>query len=184
MDDGAVNDLDFNTRGQGRWSEDGTEFAFIEEDARALGTARLKLATFTSRAPVTPTTVVTSPEPTWAAPLSEVVSPSETVTGTLLGPSSGRAEVDFDLQLGALSAAVDIQIEYVDYSADGCSFLNGTETVTVDVVTYDWTADLEVTGCHVGSLVADVEGTAFPASATGTIIAEYDGVRREGLPPR
>lgn len=49
---------------------------------------------------------------------------------------------------------------------------------------YTWTADLEVTGCHEGSLVADVEGFAFPASATGTVVAEYDDERREGLPAR
>ena len=184
LDDEELNDLDFNTRGQSRWSEDGTELVFIEEDARALGTARLKLATFTSRTPATPTPIVTSPEPTWAPPLSDVVSPNEMVTGTLPGPSSGRADVDFAFQLGALSATVDIEVEYVDYSADGCSFLNGTETLTVDVVNYTWTADLEVTGCHVGFLDADIQGIAFPASATGTIVAEYDGARREGLPPR
>ena len=184
LDDDEVNELSFNTRGQGRWSGDGTQFVFVEEDARALGTARLKLATFTSRQPATPVPIVASPEPTWAPPLSDVLSPSEIALGTLQGPASGRAEVDFDLQLAPLSGMVGIEITYVDYSADGCSFLNGTEAVTVDVVAYTWTADLEVTGCHVGSLVADVEGIAFPASATGTIVAEYDGDRREGLPPR
>ncbi len=184
LDDDEVNELSFNTRGQGRWSGDGTQFVFVEEDARALGTARLKHATFTSRQPATPVPIVASPEPTWAPPVSDVLSPTEITLGTLQGPASGRAEVDFELQLAPLSGMVDMEVTYVDYSADGCSFLNGTEAVTVDVVAYTWTADLEVTGCHVGSLVADVEGIAFPASATGTIVAEYDGDRREGLPPR
>lgn len=184
LDTNETNDLNFNTRGQGRWSEDGTEFVFVEEDARALGTARLKLATFTSRTPVTPLAVIPSPEPTWAAPLADAVSPNESTTGTLLGPASGRAEVIFDLELAPLSATVDIRIEYMDYSTDGCSFLNGTEAVLVDGLDYTWTADLEVNGCHEGSLVADVQGFAFPANATGTVVAQYDGVRRDGLPER
>ncbi len=183
------NDLNFNTRGQGRWSEDGTEFVFVEEDARALGTARMKLATFTSRAPATPLPVVSSPEPTWAAPLSEALTPVENTMGMLPGPASGGADiVAFDLDLTPLAARVDIQIEYVDYSTDGCSFLNGTETATVDGLDLTWTADLQVTGCHEGSLVADVQvriaipGSGMPTSATGTVVAEYDGVRREGVP--
>jgi len=182
LDSSEVNDLNFNTRGQGRWSEDGTEFAFVEEDARDLGTARLKLATFTSRAPATPLPIVPSPEPTWAAPLSEALSPSESTTGTLPGPVSGRADVVFEMELAPLSATVDIQVEYFDYSADGCSFLNGTESAMVVGLDYTWTADLEVTGCHQGFLRANVEGFAFPASATGTIDTEYDGASREGLP--
>lgn len=183
------NDPNFNTRGQGRWNEDGTQFVFVEEDARALGTARLKLATFTSRTPATPLPVVSSPEPTWAAPLADAVTPNESTTGTLPGPASGRADIAvFDLDLTPLAALVDIQIEYVDYSADGCSFLNGAETATVSGLDFTWTADLEVTGCHEGSLIADVQGliaipgSGMPTTATGTAVAEYDGARREGVP--
>lgn len=183
LDSDETNDLNFNTRGQGRWSEDGTEFVFVEEDARAPGTARLKLATFTWRTPTTPLPIVASPDPTWAAPLAEALSPRESTTGTLPGPAGGRADiVAFELDLAPLAATVDIQVEYVDYSTDGCSFLNGTESTTFDGLDYTWTADLQVTGCHEGSLLADVEGFAFPASATGTVVAEYDGDRREGLP--
>jgi hypothetical protein len=86
------------------------------------------------------------------------------------------------MELAPLSATVDIQVEYFDYSADGCSFLNGTESAMVVGLDYTWTADLEVTGCHQGFLRANVEGFAFPASATGTIDTEYDGASREGLP--
>ncbi len=176
------NDPNFNARGQGRWSEDGTEFVFVDEAADALGTARLKLATFTSRAPATPVPIVPTPEPNWAPPINDVVSPDEEMTGTLPGPESGSADISFALALAPVSAMVDIEVTYVDYSTDGCSFLNGTEAATVDGLTFNWTADLEVTGCHEGSLTADLEGNAFPADATGSIVSEYDGVRIEGLP--
>ncbi len=70
------------------------------------------------------------------------------------------------------------------YSDDGCSFLNGTETATVTGLDFTWTADLQVAGCHRGLLAADVAGhVLIPATiATGTIVAEYDGRRIEGLP--
>ena len=97
-----------------------------------------------------------------------------------VGRTAALRAVDHDAR--SASATVDIQVEYIDYSADGCSFLNGAESVVVDGLDYTWTADLEVTGCHQGSLLADVQGVAFPASATGTIVTQYDGVSREGLP--
>jgi len=177
------NDLDSNSRGQSRWSHDGRELVFFEEDANALGTARLELAKFRRRRPVTPVPVVPSPEPAWAPLVSEVLSPDEQTTGTLPAARSGHADIVFDLVLAPLAGAVDVRVEYVDYSDDGCSFLNGTETATVDGLDFTWGADLEVTGCHRGFLDADVAGTIFPVTtATGTAAAEYDGVRVEGLP--
>lgn len=177
------NDLDLNSRGQGRWSHDGTEYVFFEEDAQAIGTAHLKLARFKGRRPSTPVPVVPSPEPTWAPPVSAVLAPDELTTGSLPGAVSGHADIVFDLQLAPLSGVVDIQIAYVDYSDDGCSFLNGTETATINGLNFTWTADLDVAGCHEGFLSADIAGTIFPqTTATGDAVAEYDGIRVEGLP--
>jgi hypothetical protein len=176
-------DRNFNSRGQNRWNGDGTEFVFTEEDANALGTARLMLAKFRGRKPARPIRMVPTPKPTWAPPVSTVLSPDEHRTGTMRGAESGRAEIVFDLKL-APPGAVDIEVEYVGYSDDGCSFLNGTETATVDGFSWTWTADLKVTGCHRGRLTADTAGTALiPATtATGTAVAKYDGARAEGLP--
>ena len=183
-DEKEPNDLDFNSRGQSRWSHDGTELVFVEEDANALGTARLKVATFRNCGPAIPVPVVPSPEPTWAPLVSDVLSPDENTTGTLPGAVSGHANIVFDMKLAPLSGVVDIQVEYVDYSDDGCSLLNGTETATLNGLDFTWTADLEVTGCHQGFLTADTAGhVLIPATtATGTAVAEYDGVRVEGLP--
>jgi hypothetical protein len=114
-----------------------------------------------------------------------VLSPDEDTTGTLPAAVSGHANIVFDLKLAPLSGVVDIQVEYVDYSDDGCSFLNGTETATLTGLDFTWSADLEVTGwCHQGFLTADTAGhILIPATTlTGTAVGEYDGVRVEGLP--
>jgi hypothetical protein len=178
------NDLDSNSRGQSGWSHDGTELVFIEEDANALGTARLKLAKFRARKPASPLPVVPCPAPNWAPPVEDVLSPDEDTTGNLPGAVAGHASIVFDLKLAPLSGMVDIQIEYVGYSDDGCSFLNGTESATLTGLDFTWTADLEVTGCHQGFLTADAAGhILLPATTlTGTAVAEYDGIRVESLP--
>jgi hypothetical protein len=59
------------------------------------------------------------------------------------------------------------------------------ETTTVAGLDYTWDADLTVTGCHEGFLEAATVGfigIIAPQSITGTAVAEYDGVRVEGLP--
>lgn len=176
------NDPDINTRGTGRWSPDGTQFAFMDETADALGVARLHIARFTSLEPVTPTPAVPTPIPSWAPPINQAMSPVEQVTGTLNAPDSGTANIDMNIDLSGSGDPSTIEITYVDYSTDGCSMLNGTEAATLDGLAYTWTADLVVTGCHQGSLTADLQGVALPASATGTVTAKYDGVSVEGIP--
>ena len=47
--------------------------------------------------PATPLPIVPSPEPGWAAPLSDALSPNESTTGTLPGPVSGRADLVFEM---------------------------------------------------------------------------------------
>jgi hypothetical protein len=183
-DAGTGDDPDLNSRGQSRWSHDGTALVFAEEDADALGTARLMLAEFPDREPVEPIPPVPTPVPEWAPLLDEVPSPTEQVTGVLRGRDSGQANVELDLALAPGASVVDIRVTYEAYSDDGCSFIDGTETATVDGFDFTWTADLEVTGCHEGSLVADVSGRVLDPATTaeGSVVTTYDGERVEGLP--
>ena len=62
-----------------------------------------------------------------------------------------------------------IEVEYVDYSDDGQVILNGTESALPynQLGATNWKADLRVTGCQEGYLVADAEMYSLRPSPPG-----------------
>jgi hypothetical protein len=75
-------------------------------------------------------------------------------------------------------------VTYENYSDDGRTFVDGTESVDEPSIlgSLEWNADLRVSGAHRGVLRSDLEFVTG-GLATGTILSRLDGRVRTSLPP-
>ncbi|KAF5012185.1 hypothetical protein FDECE_1740 [Fusarium decemcellulare] len=208
---GDFNDPEWNARADPRWSPDGTQIMYWEEQALSpacggdnplpcypskepYGRAqRVIIATLTDRKPHAPQKI----EPIsdfvpWGVPYvpgSETPARPEPSPGnyTLKGKAKGYAKVELrdNPSIGALNY---VQVDYFDFSDDGKTSLNGTESVMtrMDSATetfVDWRSDLvqisndstntKKTGPDGFQLRIDILKNIF--NANGTLTTEVDG---------
>jgi len=172
------------------WFPDGTRVLVAEErlpneplPSDPYQRARLRILRFPARQPTAPTPVVSLADIdlSWAVPYGAYQGmASQPVAGRVLpGRASGTATLDFS---GSFITGL-WSVVYDDYSDDGLSFVSGTETVNAANALLDvtWSADLTVSGAHVG-LLQGALAISGPGSFTGTIESEVDGVRFDHVP--
>ncbi|MCB0876968.1 MAG: hypothetical protein KDB46_12315 [Solirubrobacterales bacterium] len=179
-------DLDpgWDSRTLGSWSPDGTRLLFWEARSDATGeedpVGRITIARFPARSPAEHTAAPT-PAPKWA-PRRDDYAGYHSNTGTFVvqGADSGTATVTI---AGSFFAGTE-SVTYEDYSDDGRTFLDGTESVDEPSIlgSLQWNADLRVSGAHRGVLKSDLEFVTG-GLATGTILSRLDGRERTSLPP-
>ncbi len=176
-----------NYQGPAMWKPDSTAVALSTQSFTTLGGATyLEIARFPAREPTEPQPVVSSEPGSWAPSIDEYWGALASKAGTLVfsGKHSGTAIVHYDQDF---LGAVDNSATYNDYSDDGKSFLNGTDTITRNGPsslggTTRVTSNLELSGEHTGSLVRDltyVVGT--PGTITGSSSATFDGITITGF---
>ena len=207
---GSVNDPNWTGRADPKWSPDGTQIVYWQalvvppacgganplpcptSTAEGGRTARLMLATLTSREPTPPRQVEPVPdEVPWGTPYvpgSEIPTRPypEPGTYTLRGQASGSARVEL-VENAEGTALETVEVTYTDYSDDGVNVLNGTERVSarnINLTTtqVDWFSDLTRTGEVEATkktspdgfhLTIDVLTNIF--QATGTLTTTIDG---------
>ncbi|ADP79534.1 TolB family protein [Pseudofrankia inefficax] len=207
---GAVNDPNWNGEADPRWSPDGTAVVYWQALATppACGganpltcetstepggrTARLMIATFTSRKPApAPTVAPISDTVPWGTPYvpgSPIPTRPFPPTGsyTLAGAKTGTAAVT--ITENAAKTAIDtIAVRYTNYSDDGLRTLNGTEKVTaaapsLTVSKLDWYSDLTQTGITPSTKKTSPDGFHLTIDlltndfqATGTMTTTING---------
>lgn len=175
----------WDSRTLGAWSPDGTRLAFWESRYGAVAgddepTRRVTIARLASRRPAQHPASRT-PTPRWAPKRADFAGyQSHTGTFVVAGRESGTATVTLS---GTIFSGAET-VTYENYSDDGRTFLDGTESVDEPSIlgSADWEADLKVSGRHHGVLKADI-GFVTGGLASGTIESRLDGRRRSALPP-
>lgn len=169
---GAINDPNWNTWADPRWSPDGTQVMYFQNlvlppacgghnplpcpVSTALGgrVNRLMLAKLTSRTPLPPQPFAQVPEfIPWGVPVQAgdplpVRRAPPPGTYTLEGKVSGSARVKI---IGNGTSIDTIAVQYRNFSDDGVNTLAGTENVTVTRQSFsasraDWYSDLSSRG--------------------------------------
>ncbi|KAF1830285.1 hypothetical protein BDW02DRAFT_106117 [Decorospora gaudefroyi] len=184
---GAINDPEWNTRADPRWSPDGTEIVYWQglTEAPACGgenplpcypstepggrNARIMIAEFTSRDPKPPIKdVPTVPDVVpWAmkyvpgAPSPKRIPPPPG-NYTLKGKCQGSASVTLIDQSNS-GFLETVRVTYNGFSDDGVNVLNGWEEVTSvnpspTETKIDWYSDLVQTGPDAGTKKSGEEG--------------------------
>lgn len=175
----------FAPHGNGPWSADGTKIVFWEFNDAAAGTpadpgSHLVVARLPAREPTPTAEAPDTPFPDWAPGRDEWSGyHAEQGVFTVAGPGGGTATITL---AGMVNSQV-YSVEYDGYSADGQTFLDGTERVDAPFIVAigRWTSDLTVSGEHTGRLQAEVE-VRTGGNASGTLLSEYDGKTFDALP--
>ncbi|KAH8587945.1 saponin hydrolase precursor [Bisporella sp. PMI_857] len=207
---GGINDPEWNGMADPRWSPDSTQLVFWQTHTISPSCGgdnplpcynstepggrnyRMHLATFTSRYPSNPSLVTEHSDIIpWGVPYGPDNAPptsSRIPAGvyTLTGKKSGSAEVNITWltapQVG------NVSVVYTNYSDDGLSFLDGSESVTVTQVsvtasTYDWYSDITQSGAVTGTKRTNQDGYHARMdvqinllTSTGSLITTLDGV--------
>ncbi|KAK3935851.1 hypothetical protein QBC46DRAFT_461846 [Diplogelasinospora grovesii] len=194
---GSINDPNWNTGADPRWSMDGTRVAYYQmlalppacggsnplacetspySDLRA---ERVMVATFTSRKPL-PVEPVSeaSDEVPWGlkyTPGMEIPAAPKLPGGefTLRAATSGYANVS--IAYDPTDAYIEtIAVTYHDYSEDGLSFVSGRENITVTPINatlnrLDWFADIVSTGAMNGTKLTSPDGFHMADDLNGNI---------------
>jgi hypothetical protein len=137
---------------------------------------RLRMIRFTYRKPTKPLTPFT-PEMKWATDLkdikwSDTKAPEQ---GMLKGYVSGYAEISTLKADTATSKEARRVIKYFNFSDDGITVLNGSESTTIGGTfgsAISWDADIKVSGKRTGSLKAQNVKFFINKMSSGTIEAE------------
>ncbi|MBS1845132.1 MAG: hypothetical protein JST53_12005 [Actinobacteria bacterium] len=161
------------------WSPNSTAVALSTQSFATLkGAPYLLVAHFPNRQPTAPMPVASSAPGSWAPTQVEYHGAIGATTEiTLHGLASGTVTLRYNNPLGILSA--EDTANYVNYSDDGRSFVNGTQTVSNVGGPIHIVNDLTLSGEHTGSLHGDI---TFNADKTysGTQTATFDGTSATG----
>jgi hypothetical protein len=186
----------YNAFGNFAWDPTSTHGVFWEQldpkRQKAGGSeGRLRMIRFTSRKPTTPL-LPSSPDMKWATDLKEIKWP-ESMTpkdGTLKGYKAGYAEISIQKPASGSVAQPRRVIKYVNFSDDGITILNGSESSTFGG-TFErptsWDANIQVSGKRKGFLKAQNVNFQITKMSSGTIQAELGSHKIEvdlskGLP--
>jgi hypothetical protein len=163
-----------NINGWPQWSPDSRSVALSTQSFATLGGAPYLLVAHFNRKPTQPLPIVSSEPGSWApSPLEYHGAIASEAEITLKGAASGQVRVHegnpFGGGPGGLSAT------YENYSEDGESFVNGTQTITGGTIA----SSLTLTGAHTGSLNGEVT-YGGPGVYHGSQTATYDGTTVTG----
>lgn len=150
----------WDNRTLGQWSPDGTKLLMWQARGNDDGTperpgARMLIADLPARKADRKNADNSTPTPRWAPDRSSYTGfLANSGTFTVRGKKSGSATIS--MQGNAFAGSWSVQ--YTDYSDDGDSFLNGTEsTEQASILSgITWKATLTLTGEHSGHLNADL----------------------------
>jgi len=151
------------------WSLDGRRIAVGQRRPDDIVNTRLRVFTFGNRAPVQVT-----PQPTlipdWAPPIEDVPLRSRQEARVLQGPAGGTATL---MMQGSLLEGV-FSVSYQDYSSDGCSFLNGSQSMAGAVaINGVYRESLRISGCREGE--SEIEVLFADLLTTGSARSSYEG---------
>jgi hypothetical protein len=163
-----------NINGWPQWSPDSRSVALSTQSFATLAGAPYLLVAHFNRKPTQPLPIVSSEPGSWApSPLEYHGAIASEAEITLKGASSGQVRVHegnpFGGGPGGLSAT------YENYSEDGESFVNGTQTITGPTIA----SNLTLSGAHTGSLHGEVT-YGGPGEYHGSQTATYDGTTATG----
>ncbi|MCB0864653.1 MAG: hypothetical protein KDB58_02970 [Solirubrobacterales bacterium] len=150
----------WDNRTLGQWSPDGTKLLMWQARGDDDGTperpgARMVIADLPARKAKRKNAGNATPTPKWAPDRSSYTGfLANSGTFTVQGKKSGSATVT--MQGNAFGGSWSVQ--YTDYSDDGDSFLNGTESTSQGSILsgITWNAALTLSGKHSGHLNADL----------------------------
>lgn len=153
----------------GAWSLDGRRLTVGQRKPEDGVNTRLRVFTFRDRAPVSnppKATVI----PDWAPNIEDVPLRRRLDARVLTGPAGGTAVLFMqgDLLEGVYS------VVYQDYSADGCSYLNGSQSMSgVAAINAIYREDLTIRGCRSGESQIEVIFADLLTSGSGS--SSYEG---------
>lgn len=155
------------------WSLDGRRLTVGQRKPEDGINTRLRIFTFVNRA-----AVQVSPQPTvfpdWAPRIEELAVRSRLATRLLQGPAGGSATLAMQ---GNLLEGV-FSVVYRNYSTDGCSFLNGSQSLVGAVaINAVYRERLRLSGCRRGESEAEVLFGDFATS--GKVLSVFEGRRFE-----
>ena len=173
------------------WFDDSRTFLLTEtrspnrqRPAGEANRARTRIVRLPGLAPTKPLSVIdvdSLPWQRWTVPSSDYTGMAgrQVVGQVVHGRASGTATMNFS----GTFAAGSWSVAYDDYSDDGRSFIDGTESVTVPgvILVSDWMADLTIHGQHDGYLKGNLQ-ISLARTYKGTVESEVDGVHRVGVP--
>lgn len=185
----VITEDNWNIRGWS-WFPDGTRALLKEEripnepePSDPEDRTRLRIIRFPARQPTDPQPIVDldTLDLSWAVPYDQYQGmASQQVPGyTLQGPVWGEALLNYQ---GTFATGF-WKVQYVDYSDDGLSFVNGTESLFALVanVAATWSVDLTVDGEDNGFLAGTLTVTA-PANFQGTVQSYVNGQLFDQVP--
>ncbi len=173
-----------NYQSTAMWKPDGTAVALSTQSFTTLGGAPyLEIAHFPARKPTKPVPVVSSDPGDWAPTHEDYHGALGANTDiTLDGLASGTVTLHYAQSFFGIVANT---ATYSNYSDDGKSFVNGTDTVSRSGPSSSGfpttvTSNLTLSGAHTGSLDRNITYTT-PGTITGNSKVTYDGVTHEGV---
>lgn len=181
-DGGAIRDAGENN-GWPSWSPDSTAVALSTQNLNTLLPARHLVVAHFDRKPTKPLNVVSSQPGAWAkAPAQYHGAIGATTTITLRGHASGTVQVHYGNPFFPGQGTVTMFAKYTNYSDDGRTFVNGTQTVELGDSKTELIDAITLHGEHRGSLRGDVrfDTTARPFTTSGKLTATYDGTTVTG----
>ena len=176
------NEPGWGSHGPGSWSPDGTRYTFWERNYEdgADPESRIAVAHFPARRPSPARQAPFTPRPEWATPRAQWQGALNKIgVFRIAGKHSGSAL----LTLTGLNANTTVAaVQYLNYSDDGETVLNGSETALnpFALVNGSWLADLRVSGRYRGSMQARV--FSLQKQLYGQVRSDYRGVAASGLP--
>ena len=181
----------WDNRTLGQWSPDGTRLLVWQARGNDDGTpeqpgARLVIADLPARKALKKKLNDHTPVPGWAPARGEHTGYlANTGTFTVNGAKSGTAIVS----MTGSAFAGSWSVTYDDYSDDGKSFLNGTESTSQTSILsgIQWTASLTLTGQHSGYLNANLTiakgENGSGGQVSGTVSQRLDKREVSSFPP-
>ncbi|HET7691243.1 MAG TPA: hypothetical protein VFK41_12725 [Nocardioidaceae bacterium] len=161
-----------------------TEEEFTPEAGGATSRGTMRIISFPTRQPTEPVARVdldTIDYAEWAPAYDDYVGIAgrQVPAAVVPGARAGSVLLSYSGVFGAGTWSAT----YRNYSDDGRSFLNGTETLTTPLAPAAavWSADLRSQGAQNGTLKGDL-AVYNPAEVAGSVESTVDGVHREGLP--
>lgn len=151
------------------WSLDGRRIAVGQRRPDEASATRLRIFTLASRAPVQVQPASTW-SPHWAPRIEDVPVRIHADVRQLQGPAGGTALLQ---KTGSLVEGA-FSVTYLDYSVDGCSYLNGTQSMVVNAaITGTFRESLRIHGCKTGE--SDIDVRFADLLTTGRADSRYQG---------